>query len=1413
MIRSKITMGSVWALLALALHLCPGIISPAHAQGSRKDDIVFNSRGIPLAGATIRVCAMPATGQPCTPLAQIFSDPLLTQALANPTTTDGLGNYSFYAAPGKYEIEISGPGITTKQIPNVILPNDPSSPNFSGAISGFSLSLSGNLTVTGNATVLGSLVSGTLNMTNQSSAPGTPASGSVNLYSKTADKRLYYKDDTGTEIGPIAATSGAQTNVINTFTAQQNFAADTQFGGPNPWFDIRKYGGYSSTTSTPPSTTGSITSGQTTLTLANAQDFANGQGIVVWLAGPAPSNIFTPGQPTVTPINLNGGSTTYNYKVIAENRTGGLTAASNAGTTTTGQATLGANNISLTACSRTNGIATYTSSSNHNLPVGAQVAISGFPNNGGSTKCDGVKTIATVPTGTTFTTNDGDGGSESATQAANAQVFACNQLDFPSGSYSGAKTIRYWIYRSVGAGSYSLVGVAQGIDPWYQDCGFPAPTAPGYVPATPPSSAQNGYLATTISSGGGTTTLTLANAASATVSSQTVLHDNSQPLLACLQAAINSLGGTCYVPNLSSNYWVYNAVTDTNTLSGVNNLGFRLHLNTSGTYLKQPWLTTTGLDLEGEPRSLGSFQYVSNSLIDGNAYPLIAAPNDTFNSTHYRQISLHCGFSQQSCFLSDAHQSGSGNAGLVFDDIHFRGENSNGLPIILIGGYDYYFERGILETGANIFSPYGAYNGRFASPAVIGSSSPVAPNRTWMDKMYFSAGGIQVDCSPNPTQPIANHIYEFRHALYENVVMPFYRINCASGSLAGVTFDDIELSDAIGGPGTPFLDQQNSPSLAGTIFREVYTFGQSLANGNSSLLNIATGGPGAGTTTTITPGMISVGGVGSSIQSYGGGIIGSTLTVPPAPASAVVSAGGGAGIGTFWWCYEGQDFLGNYTAAGPCISATTTSANQTITITPPPANTFPAGTLAMNLLRCNQGGASGCFSGGALYLGSPVPVTTTIVVNNVPFNGPNPSGKALSAGFTSSNVFGSGLTEIASGFSISHSTPAITANRTLTNPDVSGYVPVTSYLNSAYDNATRANGAIGSSWTVTNNGINISGNNFVGTAAGNDVAYWSASPFSSSQYSQVTLTALNGTTDFPGVAVLLSGSGASTQGYNCLETTTTIYLMKISGTTNTTLTSAATTGAAGDILRLEIGPSGALTCYKNGVSTLTATDTTYTSGQPGLFLFGTVATAKNWSGGNLHPLAHLDVEQDWAKVQHWNAGATVGCSNPVSGALTSGRLYLCFPGSNASLYTDANDVVQGAALPTTPNGVPQTLTSTPSGGVAQAPVWGLPGAPVNAQTGTTYTIAATDRASYLSFSNAAAIAVTLPQAGSAGFGSNFVFVACDIGAGTATITPTTSTISFSTGSAYTAAASSMTLTTGQCAWVYSDNTNYFAIRR
>src|SRR5579859_2733661 len=403
MIRSKRAMGFLWVALALVFHAWP-MVPVAKGQGTRKDDIVFNSRGVPLAGATVRVCAMPASGQPCTPLALIYSDPALTQALANPTTSDGLGNYFFYAAPGKYEIEISGPGIATKQLPNVILPNDPSSPAFNslsttGAINAFSLNLTGNLTVNGSTTVIGNLASGTLNLTNQSSPPGTAGSGTVNLYTKT-DKRLYYKDDTGAEIGPIANTTGAQTNVTNTFTASQNFDADMHSKGPNPYFDLMRYGGYVATFGSAQTMTCSISSSSTTLSCTSNPDFQNGQGVVVPLAGSLPTLPSAPSPAQVTPVGVTNGSTTYSYQVVLEDYFGGLTAASASGSTTTGAATLGTNTVSVTGVSRVGGLDTFTCASNCNISAGSQIQITGFAG-GSASLINGTVVVNTTPTSTT----------------------------------------------------------------------------------------------------------------------------------------------------------------------------------------------------------------------------------------------------------------------------------------------------------------------------------------------------------------------------------------------------------------------------------------------------------------------------------------------------------------------------------------------------------------------------------------------------------------------------------------------------------------------------------------------------------------------------------------------------------------------------------------------------------------------------------------------------------------------------------------------------------------------------------------------------------------------------------------------------------------------------------------------------
>jgi hypothetical protein len=1281
MIRSKIAlrfpralpMPFLWALLTLALHLSPNIVAPIHAQGSRKDDIVFNSRGVPLAGAAVRVCAMPASGQPCAPLALLYSDAALTQAIANPTTTDGLGNYFFYAAPGKYEIEISGPGISTKQLPNVILPNDPASPTFSGAISAFSLNLSGNLAVTGNTTVIGALASGTLNLSNQGSPPGSASPGTVNLYTKSADKRLYYKDELGTEIGPIASASGAQTNITNTFTATQNFDSDVETKGPNPHFSFSRYGGYASTTASPPSTTGSITSGSTTLTLTAAQDFANGQGILIYKAGPA-TTLTTPGIPTVTPSNLLNGATTYNYRVIAEDRTGGLTAASTTGSTTTGAATLGLNAVVLSSCVRTSGVMTYTSVSPHNLQAGAQININGF--GGAGSMCNGVMTIASTPTSTTFITNEGKVADENNTSGSpQATVYACNVLTFPSGSYSGNSTIHYWIYRSIGAGSFSLIGVAQGLDPWYTDCAFTPPNVPAYVPSTPPGAAQPGYLATTIASGGGTTTLTLANAAGTTASSQTVLHDNSIPLKNAVQAASSAGGGTVYIPNGGATpFWVFNGTTDFSSGIAFGSGIVRIHVNSSNVWVNQPWIMRSGMDFEGEPRNTTSFSYVNGSAIIGStAYPLFLISEASGSSLHFSRLQLTCGQPQQTCMFNDGGADGGGPAGVVWDDVNFNA-NGVGTPVVMKGGFDFFFNRGTCQTGngGGNFVPFNCLQMTNSSNAVTGGGPSQVPGRVKVRGLYFAGGAVGIDCLPNGAS-VAPFDYTFDTSIFESATAPYLRFNCSAGLFNEIVLTDVMLADTTVGVGTPIIDAQNDSALEAVSWSGggvSFSLSPMLISPSTGATLVLSSSP------TLNPGNVSytlIGGgnifVTSMLGALDSGRLESVMPSPAAPAVSV-SSGGSVPVGPISYQVQWLDVDGNY--SGPSVKATavTSSGNQTVTVTIP---TPPAGAVSWLPYRTGALANVTIFGSCGSVFANGIPVSVTSFVDSFNFvcGTTIPTGTPAGVAIVGPNgVSGSKLRIVNNGSVLSSAFPnGLTANRTLSIPDATGYLPTTSYLNSAFDNATRANGAIGANWTVTNNGINVTSNNFVGTAATNDVAFWSATPFSAVQFSQATLTALNGTTDFPGVAVLLSGSGGSTQGYNCIEDTTNIFLEKITGTSNGVLTSTATTGAAGDTLRLEAAPGGSLTCFKNGISVLSATDTTYTSGQPGLFLFGTVATAKNWSGGNLHPLSQLDIEEEWSKGQHLTGNyATCAMSAGTSCTVTL---------SASSLWKACNAQVQG----------------------------------------------------------------------------------------------------------------------------------------
>jgi hypothetical protein len=108
--------------LALAGLLILAASAIAGAQGVRYDGVATLDTGRPAQGIGIRVCSSGSTGTPCTPLASIFSDSGLSVAITQPgLQSDAQGNYNFYAACNKYDIQLSGNGVTTRTMKDVQL--------------------------------------------------------------------------------------------------------------------------------------------------------------------------------------------------------------------------------------------------------------------------------------------------------------------------------------------------------------------------------------------------------------------------------------------------------------------------------------------------------------------------------------------------------------------------------------------------------------------------------------------------------------------------------------------------------------------------------------------------------------------------------------------------------------------------------------------------------------------------------------------------------------------------------------------------------------------------------------------------------------------------------------------------------------------------------------------------------------------------------------------------------------------------------------------------------------------------------------------------------------------------------------------------------------------------------------------
>ncbi|HEY6206822.1 MAG TPA: hypothetical protein VIW21_11710 [Chthoniobacterales bacterium] len=1292
------------AALALLLHLVPGGVDRARGQSSRKDDIVFNSRGVPLAGAAIRVCTMPAGGQPCSPLAQIYSDSALTQALANPTTTDGLGNYFFYAAPGKYMIEVSGPAITTKQIPNVILPSDPSSPTFSsvsstGPINAFSLNLTGNLTVNGSTIVLGNLASGTLNLTNQSAPPGTASTGSVNLYTKSSDKKLYYKDDTGTETGPLNSGGGAnpagnngdvqskngatlQASGLNDNGATLAINRDQQSAGPNPHFDLRAFGG----TTSGNIMTCSITAGSATLSCTSNPDFKDatglpgsslGHGVVVPLAGALPT-IATPGTPNITP-NLVNGTTTWNYKVIAEDFKGGLTAATAAGTTTAGSSALGVTSFTITNGTRSGGVTTYTTSVAHNLQPGTTVLICQF----GGGACpglfadtfNGTKTVITTPTSTTFTVSDGNMPDASESTTAQGNVLACNTLTYSAGSFSGAGTLRYWIYRAQGAGSYSLAGVAVGLDPFWVDCGGAAPGAPSYVPATPPGTAQAGYFSATIVSGGGTTTLTLSASAITSASGVTVLHDDTPALLAAGNAAANQGGGTIYIPSApnaggSPVFWSFNSLANLSQISGNNNNYITILVN-GYVGLNQPWNLRSNMLIQGMSKRNSSFMYPGGAMIAGSSQPLLYI--NTKTSIALRNLFIISQGAQSTDLYTDNDTGGNGSTGIILENVDTSVQAGAGFarPMVLKGGFDYSFRQVTCDPASGgMLLPNPCIEFTDSSPAVTAGSQ--IPGRVAFDYCYINNSGIWVNDRPNPTYGSGNG-YRFTGVLAETLYTPFLRIG-PMGFTTDFNLTDLIDSDQSTGSGTAIVDATGSQLQAVSITGGLVTSGTppmllSGFNGTTLYINHPASSNN-GNTPWFSVGQFATEINNQPLNARGTGRVTYAMATPGPLSSCVVSAGGAVPVGPQNYSLSAVDYDGNETLVSTPVSVTTTSGNQTVTCALP---ALPNGAKGFNGYRNAFRFNNGTCSSPQLTGGSLVDTNATGCGNSAP--GVSIAGSS----FLSSTGLSTYQLRL-NGDALTGTSGTGNIAATTRGSFVQGHIPTSDANNNIVDGGisptnvsdffNRAAGNLGSEpnspWTVQAGTLLVTAGGVGGNTTSQNYAVFTGVGFPNDDQTVSATWVKSGTPATQNNVLTLRGSPTALTAYSCgpANTGTALNISKFVSGTFTNLTSQSATISSGDIISFNVTGTS-LNCYVNGVPIASASDSSIASGFPGIGSFqvynsnGANLQWKNWMASPGY--VSLQRPQTWSQMQTFSPGIAIGAET-VS-ASPRGPFNVFFPGA------------------------------------------------------------------------------------------------------------------------------------------------------
>lgn len=743
-----------------------------------------------------------------------------------------------------------------------------------------------------------------------------------NYYGTQASPPILSDLRSGKTINSVVANNSLNYKTSSTILTGTLSAGDATLKGPNPYQDIRAYGAVSGSIHTTGTGTG------TALTVG-VSTFANGEGIAIAGGGAASTMTDPASGPTVTPGEAEGetvsnvpmaagaqGTTTYSYTFFAEAQNGSLTAASPAGSTTTGAATLGPQTITLNSLSLTGNTLTIGSATNTGL---LQYAILHTKAAANSYYLSGYFPMNTIISGTSASASGLPGYSATAVTAASGTgvYFSGNTLT----GLGVTGSLRTWICRGG-----VIVGVTLPGQTTWTDFGFPAPPIPWYISNANCSAAAStpALAVTTVSAGGGTTGLTLASPLTTAVTGAAVRLDSAPAII----AAANVAAGTSAVliPKGSSGSFEVNSYTQLRDLTSLVENGTLVLNDTLATGLGLKW---SGSLYSGN--ALLQFSNSNNPQVTCNAYPCINFANSSGTAS---------GISISHLFISGADNDllmaayGSvGGWGYNFDTVElFTGNDNN--DDAGIGWYaapnvsQIRFVNALFYAGPNqnhdqTWSPFVYQQGSGSSPPGI-NLRDVQWNRRGLYLLDNGGGSALLD--------VTGYSYT------QGPITPLYAVEemgaCTCG--ANINLHGMTTLDTGYDPGLALWGV--GPGTEGAGYKIGPTNGPGVDGGGGNPAFVSGGG-------TSPFDWVAVDQMGyhnngflyknASLQATAGLNAPNLQSALQAPVAntPTLSAGGSVSTGTLNLCVQALGPSGTTSACSNTVSVTVTTGNQTVTIT------------------------------------------------------------------------------------------------------------------------------------------------------------------------------------------------------------------------------------------------------------------------------------------------------------------------------------------------------------------------------------------------------------------------------------------------------------------------------------------------